>query len=208
MAVANEQQTQQNNEVVNQYTIYGTNEAYTGRVVNIGNRLFTTRGGALEGNSYEVIIPSTSGGNQNTEEDLPTMNASNQESSAGVGAGTDHGATMSYFIYAPESYGHGPYYRTDNGQEVTLYSYLHTHSDGTIMTGRNMSDSGNALLADGNPSPYPTVVPVTLTSSAGSTPPPQSGMSQQGNQAAPPSQGGPGTGGNGGNGGTGGGGMY
>ena len=39
MAVADEQQTQQNNEVVTQYTIYGTNEGYTGKVVNIGNRL-------------------------------------------------------------------------------------------------------------------------------------------------------------------------
>ena len=200
MAVADEQQTQQNNEVVNQYTIYGTNEAYTGRVVNIGNRLFTTRGGALEGNSYEVIIPTTTGGNQNTEEDLPTMNPSNQESSAG--ASTNHGETMNYFVYSPEFYSHGPYYRTDNGQEVTLYSYLHTHADGTIMTGRNMSDSGNAVLADGSPSPYPTVVAVTLTPSAGSTPPPQSGMSQQGNQGNQGNQGGSG------NGGTGGGGMY
>mgnify|MGYP003625637819 CR=1 FL=1 len=164
MAVADEQQTQQNNQVEAgpQYTIYGTNETYTGRVVNVGNRLFTTRGGALEGNSYEVIIPTTTGGNQNTEEDLPTMSPSNQESSPGSSMHSGMGGVSNFFIYSPEFYNHGPYYRTDNGQEVTLYSYLHTHTDGTIMTGRNMSDSGNLILADGSPSPYPTVVPVTL----------------------------------------------
>ena len=147
MAVADEQQTQQNNQVEAgpQYTIYGTNETYTGRVVNVGNRLFTTRGG-----------------NQNTEEDLPTMSPSNQESSPGSSMHSGMGGVSNFFIYSPEFYNHGPYYRTDNGQEVTLYSYLHTHTDGTIMTGRNMSDSGNLILADGSPSPYPTVVPVTL----------------------------------------------
>tara|TARA_Y100000310_G_C20323631_1_gene641937 strand:+ start:308 stop:715 length:408 start_codon:yes stop_codon:yes gene_type:complete len=60
------------------YKIYGTNQPYGGKVVNVGNQLFTTRGGALEGNSYEVVLVTSGRGNQNTEENLPTMNAKNQ----------------------------------------------------------------------------------------------------------------------------------
>jgi hypothetical protein len=61
-----------------QYIVYGTNQPYGGKVLNVGNKLFTTRGGALEGNSYEVVLVTSTGGNQNTEDDLPTMNAKNQ----------------------------------------------------------------------------------------------------------------------------------
>jgi len=186
MAVADEQQTQQNNEVVTQYTIYGTNEGYTGKVVNIGNRLFTTTGGALEGNSYEVVIPTSSGGNQNTEEDLPTMNTSNQQSSAGMGNSSGNPITRTFT--APQT---PRYRRSDNNQLVTVGGKLHQHADGTIMTEHSMGPNDNSVIVNRQQS--------------GTTPPPQSGMSQQGNQAAPPSQGGPGTGGNGG---TGGGGMY
>jgi len=60
------------------YKVYGTNQPYGGKVVNVGNQLFTTRGGALEGNSYEVVLVTPGKGNQNIEEDLPTMNAKNQ----------------------------------------------------------------------------------------------------------------------------------
>ena len=37
------------------YTIYGTNEPYSGLVVRIGDALFTTTGGAREGDSYQLI---------------------------------------------------------------------------------------------------------------------------------------------------------
>ena len=37
------------------YTIYGTNEPYSGLVVRIGDALFTTKGGAREGDSYQLI---------------------------------------------------------------------------------------------------------------------------------------------------------
>ena len=37
------------------YTVYGTGENYTGRTVKIGGELYTTVGGALEGNSLQVV---------------------------------------------------------------------------------------------------------------------------------------------------------
>ena len=37
------------------YKIYGTDESYDGKVVNIAGDLFTTIGGALEGDSKQVI---------------------------------------------------------------------------------------------------------------------------------------------------------
>ena len=46
-----------------QYKIYGTNQPYTGKVVTLGNRLYTTIGGTLEGNSHEVVL-SSEGGNK------------------------------------------------------------------------------------------------------------------------------------------------
>jgi len=41
------------------YKIYGTNEPYSGRTVEVGGQLYTTVGGALEGNSYQVIANTT-----------------------------------------------------------------------------------------------------------------------------------------------------
>ena len=34
------------------YKIYGTNQMWNGSVIHLGNRIYTTVGGALEGNSY------------------------------------------------------------------------------------------------------------------------------------------------------------
>ena len=37
------------------YIIYGTNQPYSGRVVEVGGQLYTTVGGALEGFSFQVM---------------------------------------------------------------------------------------------------------------------------------------------------------
>ena len=44
------------------YKVYGTNQPYTGRVLQIGNRMYTTSGGALEGHS-KVVVANTSDAN-------------------------------------------------------------------------------------------------------------------------------------------------
>ena len=43
-----------------QYKVYGTNEVYNGEVVEIGGSLYTTKGGALEGDSLQVIADASS----------------------------------------------------------------------------------------------------------------------------------------------------
>ena len=45
------------------YKIYGTNQSYSGMVVGLGSRLYTTVGGALEGDSKEVIEVKAGTGN-------------------------------------------------------------------------------------------------------------------------------------------------
>ena len=141
MAEANNQTQQQ--EVAEQapYKVYGTNQSYNGMVVNIGNRTYTTTGGTLEGNSYEVVSNIAGAGNQNIDEDLPTMNPMNQQSSGAAGAGNNNPITR-LFLYAPGFYeGQPRYYRSDTGQEVELYSNLHEHADGTVMTEHSMDNS-------------------------------------------------------------------
>jgi len=43
-----------------QYKVYGTNGIYNGEVVEIGGSLYTTKGGALEGDSLQVIADASS----------------------------------------------------------------------------------------------------------------------------------------------------
>tara|TARA_A100001011_G_C13886055_1_gene664973 strand:- start:11 stop:637 length:627 start_codon:yes stop_codon:yes gene_type:complete len=43
-----------------QYKVYGTNDTYNGEVVEIGGSLYTTKGGALEGDSLQVIADASS----------------------------------------------------------------------------------------------------------------------------------------------------
>ena len=41
------------------YKIYGTNKPYSGKTVEVGGQLYTTVGGALEGDSYQIIANTT-----------------------------------------------------------------------------------------------------------------------------------------------------
>ena len=55
----------QNNEMA-PYYVYGTNQPYSGMVLSVGGKLFSTRGGTLEGTSVEVI-PTSNRGNPNVQ---------------------------------------------------------------------------------------------------------------------------------------------
>ena len=48
---------------VQQYIIYGTNQPYSGRVVEVGGQLYTTVGGAYEGFSFQVYPAGGQGDN-------------------------------------------------------------------------------------------------------------------------------------------------
>ena len=111
-----------------QYKIYGTNQPYYGRVVQIGNKFFTTEGGVLEGNSKELIKSEPSIGNSG--EDLVTLNTQNNTPTQ---TSIDDNPVISTF-FAPSQ----PRYFRPNGTLVVVGAPLHQHQDGTIMTEHSM----------------------------------------------------------------------
>ena len=188
MAEVNNETIQQQQAQEAPYKVYGTNQVYTGMVVNIGNKVYTTTGGTLEGNSVEVVPNTPGGGNQNVEEDLPTMNPMNQSSSPAAG---NNNPITRLFVYAPGFYeGQPRYYRSDTGQEVELYSQLHEHADGTVMTEHSMN---NSVIVTTTP-PNQTTRMNQTTPTTGGQNTTGGGMNQQ---QAPPAQTGGGMGGGG-----------
>ena len=113
------------------YKIYGTNEIYNGLVIDSGNRLYTTVGGALEGDSKEVIEVKDGVGTKNSEDTLPTMNTMNNKNSV------DNNPIIRRFNVDETT---STYYNPD-GSIVTLGTPLHEHQDGTIMTQHNMNNN-------------------------------------------------------------------
>ena len=191
MAEVNNETIQQQQAQEAPYKVYGTNQVYTGMVVNIGNKVYTTTGGTLEGNSVEVVPNTPGGGNQNVEEDLPTMSPMNQPSSGAAGGAANTNPITRLFVYAPGFYeGQPRYYRSDTGQEVELYSQLHEHADGTVMTEHTMN---NSVIVTTTP-PNSTTRMNQTTPTTGGQNTTGGGMNQQ---QAPPAQTGGGMGGGG-----------
>ena len=118
------------------YKIYGTNEIYNGLVVASGNRLYTTVGGAVEGDSKEVIEVKGGVGTKNSEDPLPTMNTMNNTNSV-----NNNPVIRTFF--ADEST--TTYYKPD-GQMVAIGTPLHEHQDGTIMTQHSMGLNDNSVV--------------------------------------------------------------
>ena len=107
------------------YKIYGTNQPYSGRVVNVGNKIYTTQGGTLEGNSHEVVLVTGGGGNQNANENLPTMNDSNQQTTSGNQTNQD--VVTAFIVGDNTQFGRGVYY-FPNGTRVPQATRLHHHT--------------------------------------------------------------------------------
>ena len=165
------------------YKIYGTNQPYSGRVLNVGNKLFTTVGGALEGNSFEIVEIAGGGGNSNPNEDLPTMNNMNQmgtvpgipspaptpigsDASPLVGTGTAGPNPVIRTFFAPRT----PRYTLPDGTLVAVGAPLHEHQDGTIMTEHSMELDDDSVVVNriGGTS--------TGVGNVGTPPPPGQGM--------------------------------
>ena len=102
------------------YKIYGTNQPYSGKVLNLGNRLYTTEGGALEGTSKEVVL--SGGGNTNPEESLPTMNSMNQ-----LSENTNQDVVTAFIVGDNSQFGRATYYYA-NGNRVLQNTKLHHHT--------------------------------------------------------------------------------
>ena len=99
------------------YTIYGTNQPYDGRVVELSGNLYTTFGGALEGNSYQVITQLGPGDMNTPPADIfdPALDLGNQD-------------TVTTFVVGDNSiFGSGGYF-FNNGITVPNRSLLHHHT--------------------------------------------------------------------------------
>tara|TARA_Y100001937_G_C7031728_1_gene290430 strand:- start:283 stop:738 length:456 start_codon:yes stop_codon:yes gene_type:complete len=98
------------------YRIIGSKEPYNGRVIKIGDSLFTTVGGGIEGDRQEVESINTQTQTQ-TQNNNPVVR----------------------LFQAPST---PRYRRSDNNQLVPIGANLHEHQDGTIMTEHTMEGVG------------------------------------------------------------------
>ena len=101
-----------------QYKIYGTDEPYSGMTVEIGGFMYSTVGGALEGNSMQLVANTP----MNTN---PDMNQNNNP------------VTRTFVSRVT-------YYRQD-GTPVAPGVDLHQHADGTIMLGHDPENMGEIV---------------------------------------------------------------
>ena len=138
-----------------QYKIYGTNQPYNGRVVQIGNRFFTTQGGVLEGNSKELVLVTPETGNSG--EDLVTLNTQNNGGPASNPNNSNNPVVSTFF--APNT---PRYYRPD-GTLVVVGAPLHLHQDGTIMTEHSMGPNDNSVVVTTSPPQPDQVIPPMLS---------------------------------------------
>ena len=129
MAVGNGDTTQDTTiDDVQQQTfmmVYGTGEFYNGLTVMVGGYHYTTVGGALEGNSLQLMdIPQEPTPEEDNNLLDPTQSLEDRNPVVRL---FQAGATPRYR-------------RTDNNLLVPIGTPLHEHADGTIMLDHSMDD--------------------------------------------------------------------
>jgi hypothetical protein len=97
------------------YTVYGTNEKYTGMVVEVGGYLYTTTDGTYQGTSVQLTTPPSFNRNQVMENQTPSteQEVTDVVTAFIVGDGSDLGKTTFYY---------------ENGNVVPNGTRLHRHS--------------------------------------------------------------------------------
>ena len=97
------------------YTVYGTNEKYTGMTVEVGGYLYTTTDGTYQGTSVQLTTPSILNRNQVMESQTPSteQEVTDVVTTIVVGDGSDLGKTTFYY---------------ENGNVVPNGTRLHRHS--------------------------------------------------------------------------------
>ena len=122
------------------YKIYGTNQPYTGNVVNINGDLYTTIGGTLEGDSKHVVLANETSERENLTNPTPNPTITNpivRTFTRGDGSSDDK------TYYLPMNYsgtaGKG-------GRAVKQGTLLHVHANGTVMTEHSMGSNDNSVV--------------------------------------------------------------
>ena len=141
------------------YKVYGTNEPYSGMTVEVGGYLYSTVGGALEGNSMQLIA--TAGSNSNVNMNQMSNVNTNQMSNTQ----NDNPVTRTFISRTT-------YYRQD-GTPVPSGAELHQHQDGTIMLGHDPNNMG-AIVTSTPPDLIPdfNIVTDEMTGAVPETVPP------------------------------------
>ena len=147
---------QQNNQrQASQYKVYGTNEPYSGRVVQIGSDLFTTEGGALEGFSYQVVPTNV---NKNP---LPELNPNPSNNPVTRTFTNRYDATnVSEYLNL-------------NGTPVGNGAKLHEHQNGQVMRGHNPNNMGAIVTLNplfGRTNSNPNTPPIRTGTGRNTTP--------------------------------------
>ena len=126
------------------YKVYGTGEPYDGKVVSISGDLFTTIGGALEGDSKQVIKTEDNENPLSGNDLLVPGDSGNQRALSTISEdnpNTDPNPVTRLFN-APRT----PRYYTPEGTIVPVGAPLHEHQDGTIMTQHSMGPNDNSVV--------------------------------------------------------------
>ena len=116
--------------------VYGTNEPYMGRTVTIAGFEYTTVGGALEGNSFQLVPIDDGEINTTLEEQTPIGSALDNNT------GEEVNPVVELFQAPPSP----RYRRSDNNQLVPIGANLHRHADGTIMTEHSMGPNDTSVI--------------------------------------------------------------
>jgi len=132
------------------FTVYGTGQFYSGLTVLIGGYHYTTVGGALEGNSLQLVP-------------IPQAEVEQQIEQSGI----ENDNPVVELFQAPAT---PRYRRSDNNLLVPIGAPLHRHADDTIMTEHTMDGVGtpdgsvivveviDESIGDGTPPP-PDITP-------------------------------------------------
>jgi len=114
-----------------EYSIVGTDQIYTGRVVQIGSKLYSTVGGAKEGFSVRV----------QTIKDTVDKNANPLKPIEDAGAAKANPIVRKFYA------GNNPtYYNSRTGERIPTGTPLHSHADGTVMTMHSMGPNDNSVI--------------------------------------------------------------
>ena len=126
------------------YKVYGTNEPYSGIAVEVGGFLYSTVGGALEGDSMQLV--SMDGGPIVNPNQMPNVDVTVPNTSTPGNAQNNNPVVRTFrnrFQEPTPGDRIYEYIRTDGSPGAMN---LHEHQDGTIMTQHSMGPNDNSVV--------------------------------------------------------------
>ena len=135
-----------------QYKVYGTNEAYEGKVVEVGGFIYSTESGALEGVPFgQQLFAIQNGTETDVIEDVDSLTPLVGEQTNGQQVTTtttpqDEDVVTPFVVGDGSQFGIGTYFYSD-GSQVPIGTELHHH---TIIPMGRASNFMTQHVMDGN----------------------------------------------------------